>query len=247
MLKNCKLILCENEGNLLQDEFHEGASKESHYCQDSCWMSCCYAYWHFSNSEKCLPNQDLFTNKCHEAILLVEFVVSTKARVLIGSKGLVCAYPGGSAPAADVETMFLTISAWLSSWLSSDLKWTWPRIFGGRGLGEDGVDNVMDLRSSDNISKLCDLRPESTMDELTVMSGLFFDSTSNPLRPLSDPSLWWRWSASRRLTCQSMAWLTCHVHVHMLTTLTLGKGCWEAIAFIWGIWTDHLHAVQIFN
>ena len=60
-------------------------------------------------------------------------------------------------------------------------------LFGGRGLGEEGVDNVIDLKSSERNSKLCDLLPESTV-EIASCSGeaAFFDPSSRPLRPLSD-------------------------------------------------------------
>ena len=60
-------------------------------------------------------------------------------------------------------------------------------LFGGRGLGEEGVDNVIDLKSSERNSKLCDLLPESTV-EIASCSGeaAFLDPSSRPLRPLSD-------------------------------------------------------------
>ena len=83
--------------------------------------------------------------------------------------------------------MDLTISALLFSRPSMDIKWTWPRILlDGLGLGEDGVDKVSDLRSSDRSSKLCERRPESTMEGSVSGEGAFLELFS-VLRPLSDP------------------------------------------------------------
>ena len=97
-------------------------------------------------------------------------------------------YPDVSGGNALVVTIFLTIDDVLWLPLSFDKKWTWPRIFplGGRGLGEDGVDNVIDLRSSERNSKLCDLRPESTIEMASSGDEAFFDTSSRPLRPLSE-------------------------------------------------------------
>ena len=55
----------------------------------------------------------------------------------------------------DIKTLFLPVS-----------------ICGGLGLGLDGVevDKVNDRRSSDKISKLCERRPESTI-EFSPISG----------------------------------------------------------------------------
>lgn len=70
---------------------------------------------------------------------------------------------------------------------SVDRKWTWPRILlDGLGLGEDGVDKVNDLRSSDKSSKLWERRPESTMEFSVSGDGAFLELFS-VLRPLSDP------------------------------------------------------------
>ena len=59
-------------------------------------------------------------------------------------------------------------------------------LFGGRGLGEEGVDNVIDLKSSERNSKLCDLLPESTVEIASSGEAAFLDPSSRPLRPLSD-------------------------------------------------------------
>ena len=85
-----------------------------------------------------------------------------------------------------------TMAALFVSRPSIDIKWTWPRILldGLGGLGEDGVESVSERKSSDNISKLCDRRPESRSLSVPVsVSGedrAFFDPFS-VLNPLSDP------------------------------------------------------------